>query len=29
MNEQKNLVIFNEILSSNKNEKLLLKTQKD
>jgi len=29
MNEQKNLVISNEILSSNKNEKLLLKTQKD
>lgn len=29
MNEQKNLVIFNEILSSNKNQKLLLKTQKD
>lgn len=29
MNEQKNLVISKEILSSNKNEKLLLKTQKD
>lgn len=29
MNEQKNVEILNEILSSNKNEKLILKTQKD